>query len=365
MQTERATRVMTGKVAECFETQAGACRNLGSPFTAALCDALRRDLDESSAFGRRILGWGPRAMADALALRVAGALHFLVRSGAARALAAAYPPHAPDDATLRRALAETIAAHDAFLTGFLDRPPQTNETARSAILLGGALHVAAALRRPLEILEIGSSAGLNLHLDRYAYDLGVGRWDADASRLRLACDWRGAPPPLDAPLEIVARAGCDVDSLDPGCDADRARLLAYVWPDQSERLARMETALALAAARAERVERADAADWLATRLVAPARDGHARLLFHTIVWQYLPLATKTRARALIEAAGAAATPEAPFAWLRMEADGDMRSAAVSLTLWPDNATRALGRADFHGRWAQWSAEAAALLLRCS
>ncbi|WP_156747728.1 DUF2332 family protein, partial [Methylosinus sp. 3S-1] len=85
--------------------------------------------------------------------------------------------------------------------------------------------------------------------------------------------------------------------------------------------------------------------------------GRARLLHHTIVWQYLPLETKTRAKAAIAAAGAAATPQAPFAWARMEADGDMRSAAVTLTLWPGGESVALGRADFHGRWAQWNARA--------
>jgi hypothetical protein len=345
----------------CFTTQAAACRNLGSPFTAALCDVLRSEVDAQSAFGRRILGWGKRATADALALRAAGALHFLARSGRAPELAAAYPPHDFDETPLRRALAGAVAAHDDFLAGFLDRPPQTNETARSSILLGGALHVASVVERPLEILELGASAGLNLHFDRYGYDLGLGRWGPPDAALRLVCDWRGAPPPLDAPLEIAERAGCDVAPLDPSRAADRERLLAYVWPDQAERLARMETALTLAARRDERVVRADAADFLAARLAAPVAPGRARLLHHTIVWQYLPLATKTRAKALIETAGAAATRDTPFAWLRMEADGDLRSAAVTLTLWPRGETVALGRADFHGRWAQWNAEAPALI----
>ncbi|MBY6240904.1 DUF2332 domain-containing protein [Methylosinus sp. Sm6] len=341
----------------CFATQAEACRHLGSPFTAALCEMLRADLDTRSAFGRRILSWGRRATADALALRAAGALHFLARSKRAPELAAAYPPQDVGEAALRRALAAAIGEHDEFLAGFLDRPPQTNEAARSSILLGGALYVASVVKRPLEILEIGASAGLNLHFDRYSHDLGVGRWGPPDAGLRLVCDWRGAPPPLCAPLEIAARSGCDVDPLDPGLPADRERLLAYVWPDQAERLARMETALALAARREERVERADAGDFLAARLAAPLAPGRARLLHHSIVWQYLPLETKTRAKALIEAAGAAATRAAPFAWARMEADGDMRSAAVTLTLWPSGESVALGRADFHGRWAQWNAKA--------
>jgi hypothetical protein len=355
MPTTHSPRRPPSEIEDAFSFQAKACRGLSSPFTAAVCEALLEVLDERSAFGRRILSWGPRAKADALALRAAGALHFLARSGQAPALAAAYPPRPLDEAALAREIARAIAEHDASLETFLDRPPQTNESARSTIVLGGALLVAMATGLPLEILEIGSSAGLNLHFDHYAYDLGLGRWGGPAAPLRLASDWRGTPPPLDAPLRVVSRRGCDVDPLDPGLPEDRARLLAYVWPDQADRLARMEAALAHAAARPERVERADAADWLATRFAAPPESGRARLLFHTVVWQYLPLETKTRASALIAKAGAAATPETPFAWFRMEADGDLRSAALSLRLWPGGEDIALGRADFHGRWAEWGA----------
>ncbi|PWB93006.1 DUF2332 domain-containing protein [Methylosinus sporium] len=351
--TKRHSR-LPDEIADAFDFQAKACRDLASPFTAALCETLAARLDERSAFGRRISSWGPRAKADALALRACGALHFLARSGKAPELAAAYPPDALDEARLAREIARAIEAHDDFLAGFLDRPPQTNETGRSSVILGGALIVAAATGLPLETFEIGASAGLNLHFDRYAYDLGVGAFGDPSAPLRLACDWRGAAPSLDAPLQIVSHAGCDVDPLDPGEAEHRARLLAYVWPDQSERLARMETALACAAARPERVERADAGDWLAARLAAPPTRNVARFVYHTVVWQYLPLETKRRATAALEAAGATTSRETPLARLQMEADGDTRSAALTLTLWPGGESLALGRADFHGRWAEWS-----------
>ncbi|MBG0810994.1 DUF2332 family protein [Methylosinus sp. H3A] len=342
------------EIAKALAFQAKACRDLASPFAAAVCEALAQSLDENSAFGRRISSWGARAKADALALRAAGALHFLARSGKAPALAAAYPPNAFDAAALAREIERAIDEHDVFLAGFLDRPPQTNEAGRSSVILGGALIVAAATGLPLETLEIGASAGLNLNFDRYAYDLRVGAFGAPAAELRLACDWRGAAPSLETALRIVSRAGCDIDPLDPSDAEHRARLLAYVWPDQMERLARMEQALVLAAARRERVERADAGDWLATRLSAPPAGSLARFVYHTVVWQYLPPETKRNAMATLEAAGAAATPETPLARLQMEADGDTRSAALTLTLWPGGESFALGRADFHGRWIEWS-----------
>ncbi|PWB82371.1 MAG: DUF2332 domain-containing protein [Methylocystaceae bacterium] len=344
----------TGDILSSFAGQATACRNLGSPFTALLCDVLARGLDDKSAFGQRILSWVGRPKADALPLRAAGALHFLARSGAAPRLERVYPPHVANEAALASAIHAAIADHDALLTGFLDSPPQTNETARSAVILGGALIVANETRLPLQTFEIGASAGLNLHFDRYFYDLGGGRWGDPAADVRLSCAWSGAQPPLDAPLHIAGRAGCDLNPLDPRERSDRERLLAYVWPDQADRLSRMERALAHAASHEERVERTDAADWLERSLSSPATPGCARVVLHTIVWQYLPSQTKARLSSLIEAAGRAATRAAPFAWLRMEADGDPGSAAVTLTLWPEGRERRLGRADFHGRRVRWT-----------
>lgn len=345
---------MTDEVLASFAAQAAACRNLGSPFTALVCDVLARRLDDGSAFGRRILAWSGRPKADALPLRAAGALHFLARSGEAPRLARAYPPNNTDETELANAIYAAIADQDVFLTGFLDSPPQTNETARSAVILGGALIIAKETGLPLQTYEIGASAGLNLHFDRYCYELGSGRWGDAAADVRLSCEWSGAAPWLNAPLRVVDRAGCDVNPLDPRQRSDRERLLAYVWPDQADRLARMERALTHAGGREERVERADAAEWLERRLSTPTREDCVRVLLHSIVWQYLPSETKARLSLLIDAAGNAATRAAPFAWLRMEADGDPGSAAVTLTIWPDGIARRLGRADFHGRWVRWS-----------
>ena len=79
------------------------------------------------------------------------------------------------------------------------------------------------------------------------------------------------------------------------------------------------------------------------------------LIYHTIAWQYFPPGAQARGTALIETAGAQATATRPLAWLRMENDGDAAGAALSVRLWPGDAHIALGRADFHGRWINWSA----------
>jgi hypothetical protein len=101
------------------------------------------------------------------------------------------------------------------------------------------------------------------------------------------------------------------------------------------------------------VARADAADWLEARL-AEVRPGAAHVVAHSIVWQYLGPERQARIRAALDAAGARATPHAPLAWLRLEADGGAPGAGLALTLWPGGETRTLARADFHGSWVEWS-----------
>ena len=177
---------------------------------------------------------------------------------------------------------------------------------------------------PLELFEIGSSAGLNLAFDRYRYDLGVGRWGAADAPVQIASRWEGDAPSLTTPLTIAGRAGCDAKPIDPQSQSDRDRLLSYIWPDQFERLARIEAALALAAQSGFRVERADAAEWLEKRLAVDGATGRTRVVFHSAVWSYLRADTKERLKTTIRSAGASATADAPIAWLSVEPDRHRR-----------------------------------------
>ncbi|MEQ8267585.1 MAG: DUF2332 family protein [Parvibaculum sp.] len=337
-----------------FLRQALACEHLGSPFTGRVCRLLAEGLKAETRFGKRILGWEGKPANDALPLRAAGALNALRRSGRAPALTAVYPPHEADDAALAREIEKAIAAHDDFLDRFLDSAPQTNEVARSNAILGLALHVAKRTGLPLSVHEIGSSAGLNLGFDAYAYELETARWGERDAAVTIAARWEGAVPPLDAKLQVTARKGCDLNPLDAGDAAARERLLAYIWPDQTARLARIEAALAVAARKGVNVEKADAAEWVERHFGGAERKGEVRLLMHTIVWQYLPKETQARIRAAMESAGARATAAAPVAWLSVEADRkDAASAGIRLRMWPGSSDEELGRADFHGRWARW------------
>lgn len=345
----------TDEVLKQFALQAEACDQLGSPFTATLCRVLADNLDLSSRFGRTILEWPGDAFADNVALRACGALHALARSNWEPDLARAYPPHPFTPHSLWVAIAESLRHQDSFLTERLHSAPQTNEVARSGAIIGAMLVIADRTRLPLAVYEIGASAGLNLSFDRYRYRLGNNLyWGSPTAALSIENQWRGSPvPPLDAPLTVASRRGCDLKPINAADASDRERLMSYIWADQTVRLQRTEVALALTAREGIRIDLDDAAFWLERQLAEPPQPGTTRVVMHTIVWPYMPRETQTRIADLLDRLGAEATSDTPFAHLSIEPDETPGSARVDLSLWPARETITLARMDFHGRWTEW------------
>jgi hypothetical protein len=348
-------------VRQAFRSQAAACTAMGSPFMALLCEVLAEWLDRGSWTGQRILDWQRDPNEDALQMRVTGGLHALVRKGLAPELAALYPPRRlPPPKALGAAVRAAIRSHDAFLFHWLDSPPQTNEVGRSAVLMAGMLTVAAATGKPLALRELGSSAGLNLRLDRYAYQLGglaVGPPDAP---LTLTPEWVGIDPPA-APIRVANRRGVDRAPLDVRDRQTRERLLAFVWADRPERLTRLAAALDDAMTDPPPVDRGDAAAWAEANVVP--EPGVATVVYHSIVHQYFPEATKIRLAEHMAAMGARATADAPLAWLRMEVEDPAQATTVPPTLrlrmWPGGEDRLLARVHPHGAKVVWLAESPA------
>jgi hypothetical protein len=343
---------------------------MGSPFMDGLLTGLAEGLSGDTPVGARVLGWpgDPTGMADALPLRLAGGLHALVLLGHDPALAKAYadagagqpardgPMAADESAALTTAALAAMSRHEAFLLRWLSSAPQTNEVRRSAALIAAGHWLTAQYGLPLILSELGASAGLNLLWDHYGLDIAGQRFGLAEPVLTLTPEWTGPLPP-DAAPRISARAGVDLNPLDPV--TDRLRLMSYLWPDQPDRLARTATALDLAAQIRPPLAKGDAITWLEQRLARP-EPGSLHLIFHNVAWQYFPAAVQERGLALMEAAGRRATPDAPLAHLSMEADGRSGNdgAALSLRLWPDARTIPLGRVDFHGRWLRWEAPSA-------
>lgn len=334
--------------------QAEACRNstARSPFYAQLLDRLTA---QARAGGPvlALFEHMPARIGAAPALRLLGALHREVLAGRAPDLAAHWP--GDPDAALRAA-EPLLEAPPASLLDALTRDPQTNEVGRAPGLAAG---LAEAARRvgglPIRLFEIGSSAGLNLRLDRFWYDAGDGRcWGDPASPLRFEGDaFVGRVPFGAVPTTIAERRGCDLNPIDATTAEGSLRLRSYVWPDNPQRMQRVDAALEVAATLPVVIDAASADDWVDEHL-HPA-DGALTVLVHSIMWQYLPPGAQERIRTVLSERGGATRASAPLAWVRLEPAPDFTMADVRLTTWPDGTEHVLATSGYHSPPVTWTA----------
>lgn len=171
--------------------------------------------------------------------------------------------------------------------------------------------IAEQTRLPFRLLEIGTSAGLNLRWDRYRYEWPNGGWGQVSSAVRLENVFIGSAPMIPPEIEIAERAGCDTFPLDVGCDSGAITLLSYIWADQTERIDRSKAAIEIAHEVPCTIDKAHAADWLDERLENPV-PGVATVVFHSVVWQYISEPEQERIRGVIQKIGGQASPRAPL-----------------------------------------------------
>ena len=298
--------------------------------------------------------WPDSIDRDAVSLRLSAALHLAALDRPEAGLQAVYPAAKPDwtMAEIWPLAERYLKAHSEQVRTFIQSPPQTNEVNRSLVLLPGFLAISARAGLPLHLLELGASAGLNQIWDRYNYQTETWTWTGQ-SDVTLKTDWVGpAPQHLDQTPVIASRAACDLNPIDVS-DPDAAlRLKAYIWPDQSERMARVEGAIALSRQTGSVPDRADAAEWLRGKLVNRPKTG-VTVIFHSIFLQYPPQTTRRALRDMIAAAGATATETAPLAWLCYEPEAFFRRSPhpdkliSHLTYWPGGMKQVMAESDGH------------------
>lgn len=342
------------KIVDHFVEQAKWCDELGSPFTAALLKRFAADFESGGPVADICGDWPTNPRKDALGLRLVGALHHAVLYGEAADLVAAYPNGASNwDIDHVWPIAKAwFAAQVAHVRAFIERPPQTNETRRSIILLPGFLKLAARFGQPLHLLELGASAGLNQNWDKFNYQTET--WQRrGASDVTIQTDWRASVPAhLDANIDIASRAACDLSPIDLSDPDQVLRLKCYTWADQPERLNRLDAAIALAHDNGTKVEQADALDWLKHRLANRSKTG-VTVIYHSIFLIYPPREIIAEIMQTIRDAGATATFEAPLAWLSYESEalfgGDRASPRMRARLetWPGGEVETYAESDGH------------------
>jgi hypothetical protein len=298
---------------------------------------------------------------------ILAALHELALAGRAPALAAAYAA-ADGDAAAGAAIDTLLRMTHSVVAIAVRRQTRTNETGRCAVLYPA---IAEAARRvganAVGLIDVGRSAGLNLNVDRVGITYSNGQsLGHPSSPVQLSCSIVGGRPiPTRAMPEVVARIGVDPDPVDV-TDADDARWLrACLWPDQPDRVARLEAEMALAATAPPLLLKGDAVEVMPDAFARVPADA---LLVVMTTWalSHFPLESRLRflhrlddaaagrAVAWVSAEGVGVAPAIPTL-------GDRRASGhsiIGLAVFDRSALRAeaIGRCWSQGRLLAWLAD---------
>ncbi len=232
----------------------------------------------------------------------------------------------------------------------------TNEVARCSTLHAGFRAVAKEAGEPLNLIEIGPSAGLNMIWDsyrvRYAHDAEAFFVGPDNAPLTLNCEIRGEKmPPLGRAPKIASRVGLELNPVDLSDPHWRDWLKALVWPDQVGRFARLQKAIDIRLQHKLDVRAGNALTLLPDALAQIPED-QAVCVYHTYVtYQFSDAMREALDNILIVAA-----LRRPI-W-RISAEGSLASpgdAPLTLRHYHDGtrAKRQLALCHPHGAWIEW------------
>jgi len=331
-----------------------------SPLNSALAEAVSKS-SVTLAFLRR---QPPHAHDPNMLL---AAIQYLVLGGADHPIAAMYEPDAKavDGTSLVDLVESFCSKNDTELAHILaTRRIQTNEVGRSGGLALGLACAAKLVGEPVGLVDAGTSAGLNLLMDRYLLRFGPdSQIGPGTSPVQVAC--RVDPPNLPLPSRlpsISARVGLDRAPVDL-TDASNVRwLLACIWPGTG-RQERAAAAMRLASEHPPPLVEGDMVTELG-RVIESVRPGPVVVMTS---WSFSYL--QDDERRAFERELAAAAGGGPVVWVCCDSpgasdlfqpseppldDGDIPSV-FCLAVFEGGEVRShcLGYMHSHGAWVRW------------
>jgi len=301
-----------------------------------------------------------------------------------------------DDRRLPSVFRDFIGLHRERIVELVStRQTQTNEVGRSALLLVGMGIIADEIVRTdvsgrdvsgqdaagqkigLAHLDVGSSGGLNLLIDRlshrYVRDSGAAGPEARTddgvvvggpSAVELVVHTRGDVAVPERMPDFVARCGIDRRPVDITDDDEARWLEACVWPDQIERFERLRAVIDIARQSPPELLAGDAIESLEPSIERMSRAGHV-VVTNSWVLNYLHPDERVAYAAELDRLGTSVdlswiflespglTPELPWGAAPIES----ALTALNLVRWRDG-TRSIDHLAVchpHGYWMHWSA----------
>jgi hypothetical protein len=329
-------------------------KRTGSLLYSRLSAGIGRDDDLKTLSARARVGQPHANM-------ILGAVHFLILRGSDHPLRRFYgtvggtaSPETEDPFPLFRDFVN--ANRDSIQALIESRVTNTNEIGRSALLHPGFRTIANETGKPLSLIEIGPSAGLNMIWDSYGVryrkgDAAVAASLNDSAALIIDCELRGEEfPPCGVTPDISDRVGLELNPVDLSDADDRDWLRALIWPDQSARLQRLDHAIELFMTRKPLIKAGDALALLPDALADIPSDA-SPCVYHTIAIYQFSREMKNALEDLLTVAGL----RRPVWRLSFEFDGELY--ILSAIRYSDGIReeRRLASSHPHGSWLEWLA----------
>ncbi len=226
---------------------------------------------------------------------------------------------------------------------------QTNEVRRCAYLYPVFAYIHKLTNSPLALVEIGTSAGLQLLWDQYGYSYGSGSlYGKEASTVQIVSEIRGEGTPL-LPLNsppVGTRVGIDLKINDLSDEQDFLWLNALIWPEHKNRRRLFEKAAAYVLDQDIKFIEGDGVEWL-SRISGRIPPNQTLCIFHTHVANQMSPLTNNRLLDTIKEIG---KNRNIFHIYNNIQDGKLH---LDYYLDEEESLNTIAETDDHGSWFSW------------
>ncbi len=228
---------------------------------------------------------------------------------------------------------------------------QTNEIRRCTYLYPSFCYIYNKVKRPLSLVEIGTSAGLQLLWDRYSYSYGTEEIYGDPnSSVHLTAQLRnGNVPELSQIIPTVAsRVGIDLHGIDLSNEDDYLWLKSLIWSEHRERLETFEKAAKLFNAYPVKLVEGDGISLLPD-IVEQVPTDTILCIFHTHVANQIPEDLKRKLLDNVRAIG-----DTRDVFHLYNNISDIGKLHLDYFINGTEFNEVIGDTDGHGRWFDWN-----------
>lgn len=285
-----------------------------------------------------------------------GAVHYLLLKGKEHSLKEYYPSVVEHPKSYKESFGHfknfCMTYQDEIESILKTRLVQTNEVRRCAYLYPAFCAIYEIAKKPLALVEIGTSAGLQLLWDQYSYTYGQNNiYGNHDSRLTITAEVEGnhipslqvTPPPLST------RIGLDLNPIHLNDEKEKLWLKSLIWPEHTERLFMFEEAASYIKECPVSLVEGDGVRLL-SKYVEKIPENSVVCIFHTHVANQMPIEVKKN---LLQAVKAIGEKRDVFHLYNNIQDQFLH---LDYYLEGMESQNTIAATDGHGRWFEWLLE---------